>query len=40
LAAYVCGTPVAQITLVDTDRQWFKRNFGVDTLQIPRDDGF
>ncbi len=40
LAAQICGTPVAQITLVDTDRQWFKSNFGVDVIQIPRDDGF
>ena len=39
LAAQICGTPVAQITLVDSDRQWFKSNFGVDVPQIPRDYG-
>ncbi|GMV22449.1 MAG: hypothetical protein AMXMBFR57_23980 [Acidimicrobiia bacterium] len=40
LAARICGTPVAQITFVDRDRQWFKSNFGVDIPEIPRAIGF
>ena len=40
LAAQLCGTPVAQITLVDSERQWFKSNFGVDVPEVPRDSGF
>ncbi len=40
LAARICGTPVAQITFVDRDRQWFKSNFGTDVSQLPREIGF
>lgn len=40
LAARICGTPVAQITFVDRDRQWFKSNFGTDITEVPRDIGF
>jgi PAS domain S-box-containing protein len=42
LASYICQAPVALITLVDADRQWFKSQAGVDgdQIQIPRNDGF
>jgi signal transduction histidine kinase len=40
LAARICGTPVAQITFVDRDRQWFKSNFGTDVAEMPREIGF
>lgn len=39
LAAKIFNVPVAIITLVDTDRIWFKSSYGLDVDQIPRDPG-
>lgn len=37
LAAQMCGTPMAAVTLVDRDRQWFKATVGLGiTRQTPR----
>jgi diguanylate cyclase (GGDEF)-like protein/PAS domain S-box-containing protein len=40
-AALIAGTPIALITLLDADRQWFKANIGLrDVPQTPRDIAF
>ncbi|QJD79415.1 PAS domain-containing protein [Spirosoma rhododendri] len=40
LAAQICQTPVALITLVDQARQWFKSNRGLSFRQTPREQSF
>ena len=40
LVAQLCGTPVALISLVDTDRNWFKARVGFEYTEISRDIGF
>ena len=35
--ANVCAVPIALITLVDSDRQWFKSAYGMDFKETPRD---
>jgi GAF domain-containing protein len=40
LAAYVCKVPIAMISLVDENRQWFKSHTGVGVTETPRDIAF
>lgn len=40
LAAQICETPVALISLVDENRQWFKAALGVNESETPRDISF
>src|SRR5690349_10194715 len=40
LAAHICGTPISALTLVDSDRQWFKSIRGLSATQTSRDVSF
>jgi len=40
LAAYICEAPIALISLVDEDRQWFKSKVGTLLSETSRDNSF
>jgi GAF domain-containing protein len=40
LAAHICEAPIALISLVDEDRQWFKSTLGVTLRETSRDISF
>lgn len=40
LASHLTGMPIALVTLVDEDRQWFKARLGVESPETPREISF
>ncbi|MEO6227593.1 MAG: GAF domain-containing protein [Thermomonas sp.] len=40
LAALICDAPIALVTLIDRDRQWFKASTGLDDAGSRRDEAF
>lgn len=40
LVTVLLGVPLSTVTLVDTDRQWFKSQVGLELSETPRDVAF
>jgi signal transduction histidine kinase/DNA-binding response OmpR family regulator len=40
LVTYICRVPIAHVSFIDKDRQWFKSEIGVGVKEVPREISF
>src|SRR5262245_41379055 len=40
LAAQICEAPIARLSFVDADREWFKSRVGIEETEGPRETSF